>query len=286
MGIGDARLNVRKCTVEDTKTKVDCLYGEVRKYEKTIETKDEMGAFIKYSTVDSSESYIVCAKKRIGENFYRQCASKSAGNPEFGSPWVDDKGKKTSLELFRENANNRTIKSEMKYCRMPGGDEMKPLEGDVTCGEDSMYLKLESVQPFGKVIYSAVQYDSKMGKTKKSFSEYSGSYDIYERTVAGAMKNLVSLENGSVFVPDEMQASDGDIIDFNNSARNKATLIGGGIGGAMGGFAAYQGAKDEIDQRWISEVQAYKDSLQKWYCITGKRFLGGYNDPVFIKKTE
>ena len=72
------------------------------------------------------------------------------------------------------------------------------------------------------------------------------------------------------------------MIDMDSKARLKGTLTGAGVGGAMGAFTAYQGAQSEIEQRWVSEVRAYKDSLQKVVCMTGNRFLSQYNDPVSI----
>jgi hypothetical protein len=59
-------------------------------------------------------------------------------------------------------------------------------------------------------------------------------------------------------------------------------MIGAGTGAGLGAFTAYQGAQDEIDLRWVSAVQEYKDSLQKFYCATGTRYLSQYNDVVVI----
>ena len=77
-------------------------------------------------------------------------------------------------------------------------------------------------------------------------------------------------------------AEDGGMIDLSNKARMKGTLTGAGVGGAMGAYTAYQGAQDEVTQRWMAEVQAYKDSLNKIVCVTGTRFLSSYNDDAFI----
>ena len=89
----------------------------------------------------------------------------------------------------------------------------------------------------------------------------------------------ITLEN---FYPMYVDASDGGIVDLGNKARLKSTVIGAGVGGAVGAFTAYQGAQDDIDERWVAAVREYKDSLQKFYCVTGLRFLSYYNDVVFI----
>ncbi len=84
------------------------------------------------------------------------------------------------------------------------------------------------------------------------------------------------------FYPMIVDATDGGIIDLGNKARLKATLTGAGVGGALGAYSAYQGAQDEVSARWVAAVREYKDSLQKVVCMTGKRFLGFYNDDVVI----
>ena len=84
------------------------------------------------------------------------------------------------------------------------------------------------------------------------------------------------------FYPMYRNAQDGNLIDFGNKARLKSTLTGAGIGGAMGAFSGYQGAKKDVEERWVTEVRKYKDSLSKVYCGTGARFLSQYNDIVTI----
>lgn len=90
----------------------------------------------------------------------------------------------------------------------------------------------------------------------------------------------------NMFKPLTVDAEDGGIIDFSNRARTKATLIGAGAGGAMGAFAGYQNAQDDVDARWVSAVREYKDSLTKFYCATGNRFLSSYNDTASINSIQ
>ena len=84
------------------------------------------------------------------------------------------------------------------------------------------------------------------------------------------------------FDPETIAASDGGVIDMNNKARLGATLTGAGAGAGIGAFSAYQGAQTEIQDRWTAAVREYKDSLQKFYCWSGNRFLAFYNDVVMI----
>ena len=92
----------------------------------------------------------------------------------------------------------------------------------------------------------------------------------------------LTADNIANFSPMTLNAEDGGIIDLDNKARLKSTLTGAGVGGAMGAYTAYQGAQDDVTQRWLAETQAYKDSLNKIVCVTGSRFLSSYNDEVII----
>ena len=89
-------------------------------------------------------------------------------------------------------------------------------------------------------------------------------------------------ESDVVFTPSSGDASDGGLIDLSNPARNKGTIAGAAAGGALGGFAGYQGAQDEITDRWLSATREYEDSLSNFVCMTGTRYLSKYNDYVEI----
>ncbi len=98
-------------------------------------------------------------------------------------------------------------------------------------------------------------------------------------SVTGEMVDVYDITD---FNPMMVDATDGGIIDLGNKARLKTTLVGAGVGGALGAFSGYQGAQDEVSARWVSAVREYKDSLQKVVCMTGNRFLGFYNDTIII----
>ncbi len=91
------------------------------------------------------------------------------------------------------------------------------------------------------------------------------------------------------FKPLSRDASDGALIDLNNQARTKATLVGTAAGGALGGLSGYMGATSEVQERWVTAVREYNDSLSNFVCVTGDRPLAKYNDYIEIpemKKTE
>ena len=84
------------------------------------------------------------------------------------------------------------------------------------------------------------------------------------------------------FTPISGNASDGGLVDLSNQARTKGTIAGAAAGGALGGFAGYQGAQSEITDRWTTAIREYQDSLSNFVCQTGTRFLSQYNDYVEI----
>ena len=84
------------------------------------------------------------------------------------------------------------------------------------------------------------------------------------------------------FNPLTMDTDDGGVVDFSNKARLGSTLKGAGVGGALGGFSGYQGAQADIEARFVEATREYNDSLEKFYCGTGKKFLSFYNDVVSL----
>ena len=102
---------------------------------------------------------------------------------------------------------------------------------------------------------------------------------IYKRYVGGGVGDLIENEDAlNNFKPSFRDADDGALIDLSNQARAKGTIVGTAAGGALGGFAGYQGAQTEVSERWVSALREYEDSLSNFVCFTGGRFLSKYND--------
>lgn len=105
-----------------------------------------------------------------------------------------------------------------------------------------------------------------------------GSAIEYTKVVNGNTKQEVKEKSDQLdFRPTGRDAEDGGLVDMTNKARMKGTLTGAGVGGALGGFTGYQGAKQEVIERWEAAIREYNDSLTNFYCATGKRFLSSYN---------
>ena len=119
-----------------------------------------------------------------------------------------------------------------------------------------------------------------------NWKDISSGTTLYYRYSGGSVGEQIANPEMANFKPSSRSAEDGDLIDLSNKARTKGTLVGTAAGGALGGFAGYQGAKDEISERWLSSLREYEDSLSKFVCFTGARYLSKYNDYADIPKLE
>ena len=151
-----------------------------------------------------------------------------------------------------------------------------------------------AIKPLGYDTKAWISVDENHVTLEKD-SEKTYSYKLYYRDSDGKVGSIITTTESAEqevtheFKPDTRDADDGALVDISNQARAKATIAGTAAGGALGGFAGYQGAQDEVSQRWVSAVREYEDSLSNFVCSTGTRFLSKYNDYVEIpemKKSE
>lgn len=259
-GIGDAVLLTRKC--EGT----DCLYGYVAK-------NTELGG-TQAGFLGTMNHFVRCNVVNGGFN--------SCGSVHF-EHWslsgVGDNYTK-SEDLQRNLASNTTIP---KYCLI--GSEIKP--ATLGCDGGEIFYQMTSAEQQGNPQAAVIVGWNAVLKTNADFKQWrrnAKNPDIRFRYNDGTIGQPVSKSDFSArdFVALTQDATDGAIIDLNNSARTNATLTGAGVGAGLGGFSAYQGATTDVENRWVAEVQAYKDSMTKIYCATGKRYLSQYNEVAII----
>ena len=163
---------------------------------------------------------------------------------------------------------------------------------EADCADGTIYIKLYSANEVEKSTPAMIAdiEDTAFGYKKEDWETVKNKCDpkkIVGRTGAGKATRLAKSDDGSKpdcnnFRPTYIDADDGDIIDMGNKARLTGTLTGAGVGAGAGAFSAYQGAQTEIDQRWVTAVREYKDSLQKIYCATGTKFLTTYNQNAIV----
>lgn len=263
MASGNSIVMIEKCGSDK------CLWGVVDQGEK-LDRK------YKAAFVNQFDQAIACNKSDDGA--YTVCTPVHlvywdvSGHSDYNSETDSKKLKKIS-----DNPNN-----PVKYCY----DKEKMTAGD--CGSDQYYRvelgtakKSTQAKPALIIQIEEPITGLKLEDFNKNKKEYANR--VFYRNTDGTIGDPFPGVIGA-FKPLIRRAEDGAIVDINNKARLGATAKGAAVGGAIGGLAAYQGAQNDIDERWVSEVMQYKDSLQKVYCGTGKRYLSSYNDIAIIPR--
>lgn len=279
---GDSVLRIEMCTVDGIKYK--CLWGFVANT----------------SSIDGS-AYI----SSTNPNNFKVCdkSGTNCRNTELDITHATIAGYDTQDEQLKNRSTGQKMdindifladgfqSATDKYCYLDG-------KMDVLSGEcNDVWIKLSGTVSDIKSRVPAMVVDVEdkgFGWKKSDWNDFKSLYgykEVVGRSGSGIATNLTmatgkTLLSGVNFIPVYLDSTDGGLIELGNKARLKGTLTGAGVGGAMGAFAGYQGAQSDIENRWVSAVREYKDSLQKVYCATGKRFLSYYNDTVIIPNTN
>lgn len=269
---GDPVLRIEDCKLP-TGENTTCLWGYVA--ESTPLTPDEQA----YYDISNAVTY-VCNKNSTG------CKAETLVSIKLDAyPNID-------IESI-EAQQFQTILSDSKYQYfMAINDKNEVSFGGSTENVDTskgIFAKVSSAARVDRQIPAMIKMtDKAFGMNSSDWREWKKKYgataEIYGRSTTGdayKLQNSTGLDIQN-FYPMKVEASDGGLIDYGNKARLKSTLIGAGVGGALGGFSAYQGAQLDIQNRWTTAVREYEDSLNKVYCATGTRYLSKYNDTVFI----
>jgi hypothetical protein len=262
---GDSVLQIEDCTIGSSKT--ECLWGVLQK-------SSDLSGKTGFYNIDDGKTmacevkdgkFEKCKEERLIGMTFDGYASVDAGiaDQKFRNAKPDDRYNHDPKE---ESANPSPTGVWIKATRAGTPGQR------VTAMIPNFHNKTFGVKTSDWVKWRADEFKS-------------ANAQIYSRDNKGepSKEPLDSKEwKLQDFYPLTVSASDGGIIDINNKARMKGTLIGAGAGAGLGAFTAYQGAQDEIDARYVSAVQEYQDSLTNFYCATGTRFLSQYNDVVII----
>lgn len=283
---GDSVLRIEPCTVDNKETK--CLWGYVEEHDKLNGTP--------YISAKNPSDFKVCKKNDKEECEYKELNITNAtikGCNDGNNAQVNrSTGAKMDLEtVFTQNNGGFNCADDReKFCYRDG--KMEP-NASSDCNDVWILLHGTVNVVNNRTPAMVVDIEDKaMGWKKSDWSKFKTQYasrEVVGRTGRGVASNL---DNGTKkrflgdvdmnFSPVYQEAEDGAMIDLSNKARMKGTLTGAGVGAGMGVFAGYQGAQKDVEDRWVSAVREYKDSLQKIYCVTGNRFLSYYNDTIII----
>ncbi len=203
---------------------------------------------------EKEESQFYNCKKNTpnGNNTYT--CTISYITPKFSTDVAD--GQQICLKKSGENTNTLSVQT----CNSITGKYLKLMNVETSSNTKLALGKIATKDKKGKEFTYSAFYETEDGETPKT------PLTITQKD----------------FMPLYTSAGDGGVIDFSNKGRAKATAIGGVGGGAIGGFSGYQQAQSELSDRYTTAVQTYKDSLKKFYCVSGGNVLGFYNEEIII----
>ena len=307
-GKGDSVLRVERCTLQDG-TETTCAYALLSKVGDNIVSKEQGDVYV---NVDDPDVYLVCKGEWKNSGCY---VDTTLINPKLQKGLkCENNTNGCDYSVVREEHFARYRADMCCYKKDADDGKYSCEKTGASCGEVTVennisagpWLKLGEAYKRGdtQLIMLVGVEDKAFGWKIKDFNAElkSGKYDankIVGRDANGTLidltesehfkdydtyaKVLSAVQKGELnFQLVSLDADDGGLIDLNNKARMKSTLVGAGAGAGLGAFTAYQGAQSEIEERLVSAIREYKDSLNTFYCITGKRLLSTYNDPVVI----
>lgn len=287
---GDSVLATTRCKVKvnASENEYDCIIGKASKVGESIENEyDGYQFFIMNENASDirgcktySDSQFECAV--LGNISLVNIVLK--GQKDLTLAQLKDKSKNTSdiEQLIRfkpdeSSKNNKNIFEKAKEGEMEGYYQIA--SANMATNTERAYAVITA----GNFTKKAFGY-----KVSDYESEFKNKVTLYRRNYDGSAGSKIEEDETSQweFTPTSRDAEDGGLIDISNEARAKGTLVGTAAGGALGGLAGYQGAKDEITERLLSAQREYEGSLTNFICATGARFLSPYNDYVEIPTLE
>ncbi len=286
MATGDAVLRIEKCVRDGVES--TCLWGTLQKT--SVEGVPDNKNF--YYNPDKTDGVMVCDK--VDDINGKDC--KYDGSFVFQNingtkkTAADFAGKKASEVLLGATVTEYTFNKDDPNKTMTvghGGYYMADVAKRAGAPSAAVIWKFQD-SAFGIKAKDWYNWRSANGKGAVIClrDAHGNPYNCNDKS--GAKKSDTAdaekIEKYKIddFNPIKLEADDGGVVDFSNKARLGSTLKGAGIGGALGGFSGYQGAQSDIESRFVQATREYNDSLEKFYCGTGRKFLSFYNDDVVI----
>lgn len=274
---GDSIVATTKCTIGNSKAEYDCIIGNIEQIsEGTWTTEDKV-----YLTSGENAPILECEEK---DGNLTKC--EPASKLRLLDIKVEAEGNNGPF-LLKDVLKNESdkLRRTVRYTEKTNTDNSKEFEKcENGCGDNKPYFKIVSgTKTTGKKTRAyAVFVNGAL--PKKAFGLQNDDIDFtkanfYYRNSDGTVGEKIADGNDSKnrFTASSRDAEDGGLIDLSNQSRAKATIVGTAAGGALGGFAGYQGAKDEITERLLAAQREYEDSLTNFVCMTGARYLAPYN---------
>lgn len=296
MASGDEVLQIDNCPEKIGKEE-KCIYGTVSTGEsKKVESDTEQ------TTTTNSTVYVYDRKNRYAyectrygkSTYYEQCHRIQLSNLAFEGI---DECNGTDANISKDCEAKLAALSGDKTYKLRDDTKTILNGGKLEQASDSDkgdYIKIKSAQTAGSrtgaVIKLAGEYKNIFGYKREDWRDRGNKnskikiadgetvYDLYGKPINGK-----KIDN---FTPAYKSVSDGSVIDFNNAARTKSTMIGAGAGGALGALSGAAGADAAINERYLTALREYEDSLSNIVCYTGARYLAKYNEVIIIPEMK
>ena len=280
---GNQVMRIEKCKLPGGR-ETNCLWGVVQ-LGSSVSSEFDKGKTTYFYNIDT-DSVVACTVKKEPDSNDGVLKNKECNPTYLNNIMLKGYGHLDTAitEKFAKVYNN-TIPS---FGLDNKEKEIKAKSGDTTEGT---WVEIQSARTSDKEILAMVADvpDRALGMNRAKWIEWRKNNPnavVYGRDNNGDAYDLKDKANNPYtvmdFSPATESGTDGGLIDFGNRARTKATLTGAGAGAGLGALSGYQGAQSDVQDRWVTEVRQYQDSLEKIYCGTGKRFLGYYNSQLLI----
>ena len=279
MSGGNGILYTAKCSVDGIEQ--DCVIGKIRITDNNSKYKYGAGDYT--YLINQNKDILKCTKAKCPDLEAEPCDCEQQRYGELINIKLSVRGRDKLMNQMKID-DWQNIDSQYRYRKTPTKFESAGFQNSER-DPDTYYIVKEAITGGEKdrlayAVFGALP--KKLAGYKVSEWDYLAAQgpQIYYRNPDGSVGDIVKKENGQTvyFNPTERDASDGALVDLSNEARAKATITGAVAGGALGGFSGYQGAKQEVSERWTAAMREYEDSLSNFVCMTGARFLAKYND--------
>ena len=275
----DGVLATTKCSVGtgNAKQEHDCIIGTVQTFNAEGNISSTSG---KVYLISKSGSMVKECTGSVNDSELTNCKT-----PDNYKGYVNIKVKlvngKTDTEDFTKVQKEPT--TAKRYVPKQTDSEKYEIVSDGTTSGDDDFFVIASANAVSNTELAYAVFPS--GSLKKAFGYKDEDWkslepqaQYFKRYADGSAGDKITKDTNTQFKPSIRDGEDGGLIDMSNQARAKGTIVGTAAGGALGGFAGYQGAKTEVSERWTAAVTEYKGSLSNFICATGNRFLSQYND--------
>lgn len=293
---GDDVLKIADCKIKEDgqkePTDATCLYGVIQITD-TGGAKEAPNGKAWFYNVTKNTTY-ECVKKddKNNNDEFKSCVSKSLSDVEFDSICQEEcNGGFQEAECTNCLKNDKT-KSHRYYITNDKDEILNQELNDKETKDKDFYIKIEKAKVVTQYIPARLKFEegnklfgykySDWVDTLKSKYESQPVYD----SRGDKIENVTGNVTGKDFSPSMQSADDGAVVDFENRARTKSTMIGAGGGAALGALAGASGADSAINERYVTAVREYEDSLKNIVCYTGGRYLSVYNDVVMIPEMK